>query len=583
MENPAVQTEDVSFDQLEGIMGNLADGFVLTDKDSRVVYMNKSAEDIFEFHFQPDKPVFFKQIGRLMNLETQESFFCPVSRAIQEDKTVGLSKNIGLMHQDEPVFLSATCSPRHNKKGEVIGCSAVFRDISKLRGIAHKVESDQYYMRSVFEAAKIGICSLNVQGGIVEVNESALEILGGTYQEVIGRQFGDVFQCVNCMPYGCGKGEKCKFCIIRNNIEAAVLDDSFSSEYVAAVITRNTDEPVWLQFFLTQVWKENEKQIVLTMIDISRRKQREKELMEARRMAEVASNTKTQFLANMSHEIRTPINGMTGMINLTLRTELNPEQRENLQAAKQCSEDLLKIINDILDYAKLENGKMTIEHIDLDLHGLLHRVAAVHANLAESKGLEFVGPDCTNLPHYIKGDPLRLRQILHNLLTNAIKFTSAGTIILGCTIARRGIRTMLEFYVEDTGIGMSREEQERLFKPFSQVDGSTTRKFGGTGLGLTIVKELVTAMYGEIHVMSSPGIGSRFTFVIPLKTAEKADMELKDQAVFMNPYMNDVKAEALPPALEKLESSEKMEKSDNLEPDDDIMDLLKYCEDKLNS
>lgn len=583
MENPAVQTEYVSFDQLEGIMGNLADGFVLTDKDSRVVYMNKSAKDIFEFHFQPDNPVFFKQIGRLMNLETQESFFCPVSRAIQEDKTVGLSKNIGLMHQDEPVFLSATCSPRHNKKGEVIGCSAVFRDISKLRGIAHKVESDQYYMRSVFEAAKIGICSLNVQGGIVEVNESALEILGGTYREVIGRQFGDVFQCVNCVPHGCGKGDKCKFCIIRNNIEAAVLDDSFSSEYVAAVITKSSEEPVWLQFFLTQVWKENEKQIVLTMIDISRRKQREKELMEARRMAEVASNTKTQFLANMSHEIRTPINGMTGMINLTLRTELNPEQRENLQAAKQCSEDLLKIINDILDYAKLENGKMTIEHIDLDLHGLLHRVAAVHANLAEGKGLKFMGPDCTNLPHYIKGDPLRLRQILHNLLTNAIKFTSAGTITLGCTIARRGIRTMLEFYVEDTGIGMSREEQERLFKPFSQVDGSTTRKFGGTGLGLTIVKELVTAMYGEIHVMSSPGIGSRFTFVIPLKKAEKADMELKDQSVFLNPYMNDIKAEALPPELEKLESSEKIEKSVSLEPDDDIMDLLKYCEDKLNS
>ena len=271
------------------------------------------------------------------------------------------------------------------------------------------------------------------------------------------------------------------------------------------------------------------------------------------------------------------------MITLTLRTGLNPEQRENLQAAKQCSEDLLKIINDILDYAKLENGKMTIEHIDLDLHGLLHRVAAVHANLAEGKGLRFMGPDCTNLPHYIKGDPLRLRQILHNLLTNAIKFTSAGTITLGCTIARRGIRTMLEFYVEDTGIGMSREEQERLFKPFSQVDGSTTRKFGGTGLGLTIVKELVTAMYGEIHVMSSPGVGSRFTFVIPLKEAQKADMELKDQSVFLNPYMNDIKAEALPPELEKLESSEKMEKSVSLGPDDDIMDLLKYCEDKLNS
>lgn len=585
MENPDVHEEQPSFEALESMMGSLADGFVLTDADSRVVYMNKAAEDIFQFRFQPGENMYFRQIANLMNLETQESFFCPVSRAIRENKTVGLSKNIGVMHKDVPIFLSATCSPRHNASGMVIGCTAVFRDVSKLRGIAHKVESDQYYMRSVFEAAKIGICSLDVRGEIVEVNESALEILGGTYQAVIGRQFGDTIQCVNSFPHGCGKGEKCKFCIIRNNIEAAILDDSFTSEFVAAVITKCTEEPIWLQFFLTQVWKENEKQVVLTMIDISRRKQKERELMEARRMAEAASNTKTQFLANMSHEIRTPINGMTGMINLTLRTDLTAEQRENLQAAKQCSEDLLRIINDILDYAKLENGKMSIEHIDLDLHALLHRVAAVHGTVAEGKGLEFVVLEDEGLPRYIKGDPLRLRQILHNLLTNAIKFTSHGSIVLGCNAVRRGVRNMLEFYVEDTGIGMTKEEQGRLFKPFSQVDGSTTRRFGGTGLGLMIVKELVTAMYGEIHVVSSPDDGSRFTFVIPLVVADKADMELKDQTVFMNPYMNNeaASAEVLPPALEKLDRHGEPQKAVDLQPDDDIMDLLKYCEDKLNS
>lgn len=577
--------EDISLEGLEGIMGSLADGFVMTDVQGNVVYMNKAAEEIFECQFQAGSSISFYQIGKLINLETKEKFFCPVRRAIKENKTFGLGKNIGIMHGDEPIYLSATCSPRHNKQGEVIGCSAVFRDISQLRGIAHKVESDQYYMRSVFEAAKIGICSLSTKGEIVEVNESALEILGGTYQEVIGRQFGDVIQCVNCLPHGCGKGTKCKFCIIRNNIEAAVLDDSFSSEYVAAVIARNREEPIWLQFFLTQVWKENEKQIVLTMIDISRRKQKEKELMEARHMAEAASNTKTQFLANMSHEIRTPINGMIGMINLTLRSKLDEEQKENLNAAKQCSEDLLRIINDILDYAKLENGKMTIEHIDLDLAALLNRVAAVHGSVAEGKGLHFVAPDCKKLPRYIKGDPLRLRQVLHNLLNNAIKFTSEGSIVLGCSVIRRGVRDMLEFYVEDTGIGMSKEEQERLFKPFSQVDGSTTRRFGGTGLGLTIVKELITAMYGEIHVMSRAGIGSRFTFVIPLTRAEKADKELKDQSVFLNPYMNsrEKEAEPLPPALEKLEKHPKTEKNVISQPDDDIMDLLKYCEDKLNS
>lgn len=578
-------TEDISFDQMESIMGSLADGFVMTDVQGDVVYMNKAAEDIFECRFQPDNHINFYEIGRLINLETKEKFFCPVKRAIRENKTFGLSKNIGIMHNDEPIYLSATCSPRHNKQGRVIGCSAVFRDISRIRGIARKLESDQYYMRSVFEAAKIGICSLSTKGEIVEVNESALEILGGTYREVIGKHFGDVIQCVNSMPDSCGQGAKCKFCIIRNNIEAAVHDDSFSSEYVAAVTARNREEPMWLQFFLTQVWKENEKQIVLTMIDISRRKQKEKELLEARRMAEAASNTKTQFLANMSHEIRTPINGMIGMINLTLRSRLNDAQKENLNAAKQCSEDLLRIINDILDYAKLENGKMIIEHIDLDLPALLNRVSVVHGSVAEAKGLSFISPDCDKLPRYINGDPLRLRQVLHNLLNNAIKFTSKGTITLGCHVVRHGVRDMLEFYVEDTGIGMSREEQERLFKPFSQVDGSTTRRFGGTGLGLTIVKELITAMYGEIHVMSRPEIGSRFTFAIPLVKAEKADKELKEQAVVLNPYMNsnEAKSEQLPPILRKMEKHEKTEKNANSQPDDDIMDLLKYCEDKLNS
>ena len=586
MEKSAAHSEevsdDISFDTLEGVMGSLADGFVMTDAQGDVIYMNKAAEDIFECRFQPDSHMSFYQIGRLINLETKEKFFCPVKRAIKENKTFGLSKNIGIMHHDEPIYLSATCSPRHNKQGRVIGCSAVFRDISKLRGIERKVESDQYYMRSVFEAAKIGICSLSTKGEIVEVNESALEILDGTYQEVIGKQFGDVIQCINSIPNSCGQGAKCKFCIIRNNIEAAVRDDSFSSEYMAAVTVRSREEPIWLQFFLTQVWKENEKQIVLTMIDISRRKQKEKELMEARHMAEAASNTKTQFLANMSHEIRTPINGMIGMINLTLRTKLDEEQKENLNAAKQCSEDLLRIINDILDYAKLENGKMTIEHIDMDLPALLNRVSAVHGSVAAGKGLSFASPDCDKLPRYIKGDPLRLRQVLHNLLNNAIKFTSKGTITLGCHVVKHGVRDMLEFYVEDTGIGMSREEQERLFKPFSQADGSTTRRFGGTGLGLTIVKELITAMYGEIHVMSRPEIGSRFTFVIPLVKAEKADKELKDQAIFLNPYMNrnGAKSEQRPPALEKHKESEKIT---NSQLDDDIMDLLKYCEDKLNS
>ena len=575
-----------SYGDLESVLGGLGDGFVLTNVQGIVTYMNKEAELIFECSYEPGEKLLFSDICRLVNLDTKERYFCPVLKAMRESRTVGLSKNIGIMHGEIPVYLSATCSPRYDREGNIIGSTSVFRDITRLHGLARKMESDQYYMRSVFEAAKIGICSLSIRGEIVEVNEAALETLGGTYNDALGQQLGDVFKCVNCMPYGCGRSDKCKFCIIRNNIEAAVLDDGFSAEFVAAVISRVTEEPIWLQFFLTQVWKENEKQIVLTMIDISKRKQREKELTEARRMAEAANNTKTQFLANMSHEIRTPINGMTGMINLTLRSPLNEEQRSNLQAAKQCSEDLLKIINDILDYAKLENGKMVIEKIDLDLHVLLKRVSALHGQVAAGKGLEFVYPDCSGLPQFIQGDPLRLRQILHNLLNNALKFTSKGSIMLGARTFKRGIKSLLEFYVEDTGIGMSTEAQEKLFKPFSQVDGSTTRRFGGTGLGLMIVKELVTAMDGEIHVVSKPGAGSRFTFTIPLVLADKADTELKDQSVFVNPYWERKKKpeqEAGSIWPKAIQAATERDEIEDKSPDDDILDLLKYCEDKLNS
>lgn len=576
-----------SYDDLESVLGGMGDGFVLTNAQGFVTYMNRAAEDIFEYRHEPGKRLLFMDICRLINLETKERYFCPVTKSIKENRTVGLSKNVGIMHGELPVYLSATCSPRHDNDGNIIGSTSVFRDISRIQRLARKVESDQYYMRSVFEAAKIGICTLDVRGSIVELNEAALETLGGTYNDAIGRQLGEVFDCEASQTYGCGRDEKCKFCIIRNNLEAAVLDDGFSAEFVAAVVSKAHEEPIWLQFFLTQVWKENEKQIVLTMIDISKRKQRERELTEARRMAEAANNTKTQFLANMSHEIRTPINGMTGMINLTLRSSLSEEQRSNLQAAKQCSEDLLKIINDILDYAKLENGKMAIEKIDLDLHALLKRVSTLHGQVAEGKGLRFIYPDCDGLPKFIQGDPLRLRQILHNLLSNALKFTSSGFVRLGAGTFRRGIKSLLEFYVEDTGIGMSQEAQEKLFKPFSQVDGSITRCFGGTGLGLMIVKELVTAMDGEIHVASRPGTGSRFSFTIPLVLAEKADTELKDQSVFVNPYWDkkkkaDKASSAESACLPGLQAAADDTPGDG-QPDDDILDLLKYCEDKLNS
>lgn len=303
--------------------------------------------------------------------------------------------------------------------------------------------------------------------------------------------------------------------------------------------------------------------------DITRLRQLELETEEARRRAEAASQTKTQFLANMSHEIRTPINGMNGMIDLTLRTGLTDEQRENLLNAKHCSEDLLRIINDILDFSKLECGRMEIERIDIDLIKLLQRVSAVHSQLARGKGLYFHTPDYATLPHYIVGDPVRIRQILHNLLTNALKFTATGGITLAVAVGSRGGCEVLEFAVADTGIGMSPAEQQKLFQAFSQVDGSITRRFGGTGLGLTIVKELVEAMGGEVSVSSVSGEGSTFSFYLPLERATSESETKPEQGIILNPRRQQKPADDTTAGAKAPIAT------------DDIADLLAYCEQRI--
>lgn len=276
--------------------------------------------------------------------------------------------------------------------------------------------------------------------------------------------------------------------------------------------------------------------VSLFLRDVTHLRELEIKVEKEKERAEEASRIKGEFLANMSHEIRTPINGFIGMVDLTLRSHLTTPQRDNLLSAKTCANDLLQIINDILDYSKLENNKMQVELLNTDLHDLLSGVERVHSRIAAQKGLLFVKADRTNLPQYVKGDPLRLRQILNNLLTNALKFTEEGAVAISVRLRNRGefncARTLesvaepykpalanaqkvIEFAVLDSGLGISSENRQKLFKPFSQVDGSTTRKFGGTGLGLRIVKELVALMGGVVKVSSVPNLGSCFYFFIP--------------------------------------------------------------------
>jgi signal transduction histidine kinase/CheY-like chemotaxis protein len=275
----------------------------------------------------------------------------------------------------------------------------------------------------------------------------------------------------------------------------------------------------WL-FFTAAPLRDRHGQVIgaiETLQDVSERKLAEIALTDAKRAAETAANAKTEFLANMSHEIRTPMNAVIGLAHLLLKTELTDKQRDFVSRIHGAGQMLLGLINDILDFSKIEAGRMQLEETEFALDGVLDNVTSVLLHRAQEKGLELqyvVDPD---VPPKLNGDPLRLGQILINLIGNAIKFTAKGSITV---FVRRlpgdGSLAHLEFDVQDTGIGMSIAQQQSLFNAFCQADTSITRKFGGTGLGLTISKRLAQLMKGDIWVRSQPNLGSTFTFSVKL-------------------------------------------------------------------
>ena len=372
-------------------------------------------------------------------------------------------------------------------------------------------QGSQAKLQAIVDTALDAVVRMDRQGRIVGWNAQAEKMFGWKGEEVLGRDLSD---CI--VPERHRAAHRNGLARYERSGVGGVLDSRIETY---ALRRDGVEFPIELAITRVQLATSDDYEFCSFIRDISERREREQSLVAANVRAEAANVAKSEFLANMSHEIRTPMSAIIGMAYLALRTELSPKQQDYVGKIHRAALSLLGIINDILDFSKIEAGKLDVEHIPFCLDDVLANVASVTSQKAADKHLEYLFHVPHAIPRMLVGDPLRLGQVLINLVNNAVKFTPAGELELSCMRLddpaadrfRDGYAT-LRFAVRDTGIGMSEQQQAKLFRAFSQANGSTTREYGGTGLGLSISQQLVGLMGGRIVVASSPGKGSTFHF-----------------------------------------------------------------------
>ena len=445
----------------------------------------------------------------LMGAETDQEATIHMAESIVRGEPCKVEFVAYTRHGEKRV-LEVEGQPLRDELGRYFQYALISPDITERKRTEAALRESAEYFRALFDESPVPASIQSTDYKIVRANAAHTRMLGYTIDQVIGK---DPITFMH-------PEEVDQAYAVRNEMRTAGERSTVTFE---RRMVRGDGRQIWVRGHSVHFNDANGDRYLLTMLEnITQQKESERVLRDAKEIAESASRAKSQFLANMSHEIRTPMNGVLGMTELLLGTPLSDKQRRFAEAVYRSGESLLEIINDILDFSKIEAGKLELELVDFNLRTLVEDVFELLAPRAHKKRIELAARLGAEVPTVVRGDPTRLRQVLTNLVGNAIKFTDSGEVVVSVSARPEGNGHRTTFEVRDTGIGMRAEALAKLFTVFMQADQSMSRKYGGTGLGLAISKQLVELMGGTIGVESQFGEGSLFRFVVPLAAGDAA-------------------------------------------------------------
>ncbi|HEY3329582.1 MAG TPA: response regulator [Capsulimonadaceae bacterium] len=496
---------------LENVIERMGDGVVVADKDGKFIIYNPAAERIIGIGAK-DIPIDEWQVRYGVYRPDKVTAFPPdeqpLARAVRGEEVDWAEMYVRNDVIRDGAFITLTARPLKDESGAPNGGVVVFHDSTNRKLAEAALAAERNLLRCIIDNIPDLIFVTDRDGRYIANNLAHLVSLGEADRNAaVGSVEADYVGHETAATH---RAE-----------ELEIMDSGIAIMDREEPVTDAAGNRRWL--LTTKAPLRNDDREIIGIVGISRDiteiKRAAEELEAARTIAEHATNAKSEFLANMSHEIRTPMNGIIGMTELALDTDLETEQREYLTMVKESASSLLSLLNDILDFSKIEAGRLEIDQIDFQLRDMIGDTMEALSLKALSKEIEIAYHVAPDVPEHVIGDPRRLRQVLVNLVGNAIKFTSFGEVVLDVGLEETiGDESTILFKITDTGIGIPVEHHARIFDAFSQVDSTTTRRFGGTGLGLSISSQLVRLMGGAIELSSQPGGGSTFAFSVKLRT-----------------------------------------------------------------